>query len=509
MTVSAGSQVGVLTLWAIGVGSGMGGVFFGWQLIMISDIVGAIMSVLIAAAFFWIFAGAITELAARYKSTGGSYDYVRMALGQRAGSMMAVLSLVKLVLSNAETCLTISSYLGQAGLPNHLKVICWILTYGGFALLDCMGMKQSSTIQVVATFMCVALVLFYIISSLFAFDITHFSIDRSSAVGFVHWLRAVPYAIQFFDGFEDIPLLMSYSSDPTRDIPQAITSVYSTICAISFLVLFAALGVSTSSELLHSVAPLMDGIEKVYGSTSLIAYVIAYSITMGLFINFFAFTVFTSQQVRAIAETGEIPKILAYQHPKTGAPIYATIIFSLIGVVVTALSAAMLSEDKAQDTLCVASLIPTIISYLLCLESIVKIRYAEKLSVGDDKKEFELVSGHTNLGDDPLTLRFNGGILGARIGQSLCAIFLLGLFISATYSREYMYGIFLTIVIITTVLTYIVQRNSNYTGAQGRLLGEYIKVDTEGVDLSEFTADMKSVDSSEDLYGVQALQKER
>ncbi len=112
---------------------------------------------------------------------------------------------------------------------------------------------------------------------------------------------------------------------------------------LAFLVLVSGSGVSPSDVLLNSEAPLMDGLDIVYGTHSLthllthslthsLSYVgtnnafsdiLAYVIVIGLVINFFAFVIFTSQQVCAIAEAGQLPQQLAYRHPIHGAVIHS------------------------------------------------------------------------------------------------------------------------------------------------------------------------------------------
>ena len=55
-------KIGLFTVWAIGVGSALGGDFFGWQFTLIGGFRDALASVGFSALFFWIYAGAITEL---------------------------------------------------------------------------------------------------------------------------------------------------------------------------------------------------------------------------------------------------------------------------------------------------------------------------------------------------------------------------------------------------------------------------------------------------------------
>lgn len=56
-----------------------------------------------------------------------------------------------------------------------------------------------------------------------------------------------------------------YAIDPERTIPKSILLCFSTVTVLAFLVLVSGSGVSPSETLLNSEAPLMDGLDVVYG----------------------------------------------------------------------------------------------------------------------------------------------------------------------------------------------------------------------------------------------------
>jgi amino acid transporter len=61
----------------------LGGDFFGWQLVLYGGFFSAVGALLFSGAFYWLYAGVITELAARYRTSGGAFDFVKAALGKR------------------------------------------------------------------------------------------------------------------------------------------------------------------------------------------------------------------------------------------------------------------------------------------------------------------------------------------------------------------------------------------------------------------------------------------
>jgi amino acid transporter len=431
-------KIGLITIWAIGVGSALGGDFFGWQFILYGGFGSAFIAVAFTGIFYWIYAKAITELAARYQSSGGSFDFVKNAIGRRSAAIMAILELLKLILANSANALAISSYLVQAGLKPAWRFVCWIVTYASFCYLDCIGVKQSANAQVIATIFCVLLLIFYSASSLSVFNIRNIISAGYTRNGLNGFLQGLPFALQFFDGFEEVPLLLGYAYEPERTIPRAILACYVTVLLIAVMILISGSGSTRASELLDSEAPLMDGFDLVYGTGTVFSDIIAYFIVIGLIVNFFAFVLFSSQQVAAVAEAKQLPAFLAYRHPVHGAPINASITASLVGIILTAGFAYVFGDDPAQNTLVTAALLPAVLGYALLLQCIVKIRQVEAVVEADDKCS---PRDKERLGYDPGTLRFEQGTNGARIAQAMCLFFLIGLFVLAFAQADFMYGI--------------------------------------------------------------------
>eukprot|EP01034_Spumella_vulgaris_P030490 gene30490-37715_t len=300
--------------------------------------------------------------------------------------------------------------------------------------------------------MCVGILLFYSVSNFTLFNTDNINSREKGEFGVLSFFQGLPFALAFFDGFEEIPLLMGYAIDPDKTIPQAVRVCYLTITSIAILVFVSGCGATDEQTLLESDAPLMVGIEEVYGVGSIVSDLVAYMIVLGLVVNFYAFIVYTSQQVQTIAEAGNLPSFLAYRHPKHGAPIVASTVASCVGILMTTILSLVLTEDVAQNTLLAASLMPAILGYGLLLECIVRIRIVEAKYQGTSLKV-----SHRDadvLGTDPHGLRFVFGLWGARLGQAMCVVMFVGLMVLAQTSYDYMYGLLVTTVL--GVLSYLV-----------------------------------------------------
>jgi len=235
-----------LTLFALvsmGVGSALGGDFYGYQLVLGGGFGLGLITVLFMAVFFWFYAAVITELTFRYRSSGGSFEFVRCALGEQSSKLMAVLSLSKILLNNCVLAITISTYLVTiTSFPGTLQFIVWGCLYSLSAILDIAGLHQSASIQMCVIALCVAVLIIYGISTL-----TKFREENITSGGLIHggpdqFFKSLPFALQYFDGFEDLPLLSSYAHHPTRDIPRAILISYMIIFVQGLVVMIGGSG---------------------------------------------------------------------------------------------------------------------------------------------------------------------------------------------------------------------------------------------------------------------------
>jgi amino acid transporter len=232
---------------------------------------------------------------------------------------------------------------------------------------------------------------------------------------------------------------MSYAKDPEKSIPQAIIMCYTTVLFIALFVLVAAAGAINANILLVSEAPLMLGIELLYGDGSVISDIIAYLIVAGLIVNFFAFTVFSSQQMQAVAESNLLPRALAFRDVHYGAPVTASLCSMVIGLFTTVSFAVLLGDDAAQDTLLMAALLPTMICYMYVLECIVEVRRVEERQKVGGKGS--LRQDQTKLGYDPGTVRVPHALLRARLAQIMCSVLICGIVSLAFTSFDYLYGL--------------------------------------------------------------------
>lgn len=129
---------------------------------------------------------------------------------------------------------------------------------------------------------------------------------------------------------------------------------------------------------------------------------------------------------------------------------------SCIGLCITTLFVILFGEEEAQDILVTSSLLPAVLGYALLMECIVNIRRMEaNLSIKDTK---ESLGGR--LGDDPGPLRFQYGIIGARLVQVMCALLFGSLLYLASNSLYFLHGILILLLFGFLLLTMLLISSS-------------------------------------------------
>eukprot|EP01038_Epipyxis_sp_PR26KG_P004181 gene4181-5949_t len=448
------NSLNVLIVWAIGLSGAFSGQLFGWQLSLSHGFEMTLITMSLISLFFWIFSAALCDLSARYKSDGGAYDFVQTALGIREATIMAIMNVTKLILSNASTALLIVSLCMQNGMHPHYIAGLIFSLYLTATFLDCVCVTKYSTSLLIGILICSCILVFSCGGSIANFhNYTIESYEHKN--NFISFMQALPFAIKFYDGFQDIPLLTCYSNHNLKVIPKSISRAYITLLLLGFSILVIVSGsyqsVSTSDSE-YVMLPLLQSIRTVFGLNSKLSSFISQLFVLILCFNFLTLTIFTSQQIRAISESGQLPYILAYKHPNNGSPIIASITSSIAGLIITYIAWKTSGLNSSILIFLSATLLTSIISYILILQSNIKILKLEHAFVNTRQS---ISRDSIRMGYNPDHLRFNFGIYGARFCQLLCVFFLIGLFMKASLYETNELLIGLSLIICSTPLLYM------------------------------------------------------
>ncbi len=246
-------SAGVWGLWGIGVAAVVSGDFSGWNVGLGTTGWGPMLvaTILIAIMFFTMIFS-IGEMSAAMPHTGGAYSFSRAAMGPFGGFFTGFAETIEYVVTTAVIVWFSGVYADSAlsaltgvSLPNY---VWWIILYIVFIGLNSLGASIGFRFALIVAIISIGVILFFAIGA-----IVTGSVDFSRLLdlapeggaageffpfGAVGILFALPFAIWFFLGIEELPLAAEEANNPARDIPKASVAGVVTLTVLGLLVLF-------------------------------------------------------------------------------------------------------------------------------------------------------------------------------------------------------------------------------------------------------------------------------
>lgn len=319
-------SAGFWGLWGIGVAAVISGDFSGWNYGLESAGWGglAIASIVIIVMYFGMLFS-IGEMSAAMPHTGGAYSFSRAAMGPWGGFVTGLAETIEYVFTTGVIVLFSAQYLDS--ITNELigftvgdsQWIWWIVLYGIFVTLNSAGAEISFKFAIGVAIISIAiLVLFAVLA--FANGAVDFSRLFDIApepgnsdflpFGWLGVLYALPFAMWFFLGIEELPLAAEESHDPTTDIPRAGIIGLITLVATGALVFFLNPAVTGSAALGTSGEPLLDGFRS-FLSPELAALLSLFAL-IGLLASLQGIMFAYGRNMYSLSRAGYYPKFLSF-----------------------------------------------------------------------------------------------------------------------------------------------------------------------------------------------------
>jgi len=143
-------------------------------------------------------------------------------------------------------------------------------------------------------------------------------------------LFALPFAMWFFLGIEELPLAAEESHNPVRDIPRAGFIARGTLIVTGLLVLFLNTGVLGAEATGVSLEPLLDGFRAIVGDQ--LAAVLALFALVGLLASLQGIMFAYGRNMYSLSRAGYYPKFLSLTG-RTRTPWVALVVGAVIGFV--------------------------------------------------------------------------------------------------------------------------------------------------------------------------------
>ncbi|MEO8700898.1 MAG: APC family permease [Kofleriaceae bacterium] len=275
---------------------------------------------------------AIFELAGRFTTTGGPYRYAAEAYGPSVGFAVGWLAWLMRVTSMAAVLGVLCDYLGgivpalEDPVPRAVLVTAIITV---LAVINIAGVRLASIAGSLFTVGKLVPLVVLAVVGLWFIEPSRLAPVDDLAIGSV--ARAAMLCIFAFTGFETATILAGEMRDPRRDLPFALFAMTGIVLVVYGLLLVVSIG--TVPALGESPRPLVDAASAIAGKAGIAI------VTIGALVSvsgaLIALMTAVPRLLFAMAESGDLPRVLATVHPKRGTP--------QVAIIATALAALVLS----------------------------------------------------------------------------------------------------------------------------------------------------------------------
>ena len=148
--------------------------------------------------------------------------------------------------------------------------------------------------------------------------------------GFTGVLAALPFAIWFFLGIEELPLAAEETHTPQEDIPRGSLWGMFTLLVTAFLVLILNPGVLGSAAISASGEPILDGFRAIFPNSDIAALLSLFALT-GLVASFQGIMFAAGRNMYSLSRAGYYPKFLSLTGGRK-VPYVALLVSAVVGV---------------------------------------------------------------------------------------------------------------------------------------------------------------------------------
>jgi amino acid transporter len=349
MTTEQPGLIKALGRWdtlAVGFGAMIG---FGWVVLVggwLEDAgtLGAALAFVAGGVVMTLVGLTYAELVSAMPRAGGEHNYVLRALGSRpafVASWAIVLGYVSVVAFEAVALPQTLLYLAPDMLAGKLWSVAGYEVYATWALvgivgavlitwINYIGIRPASVAQTIAVAFLIGVGLVLLTGVFVGGEARHFEPWFTGGLaGFISVLVATPF---LFVGFDVIP-----QSAEEIDLPQRQVGKLLVVSVLMATVFYIVVVVSVSSALPHAELAAAElasaaGMAALWNSPAMGTILVLGGIA-GILTSWNGFLIGASRIIYAMAESGMLPRWLAYLHPRYRTPTHAILLVGVLSVI--------------------------------------------------------------------------------------------------------------------------------------------------------------------------------
>ncbi len=362
-------KLGPVHLWAIAVGMVISGQYFGWNYGFEAGGVGGLMlAALIITVYYTLFIFSYAEVSTAIPQAGGPSAHARRALGPGAGFVAGVAVLLEFGFAPPAIAVATGAYLHFL-IPALDPTTATIGTFGGFLLVNLLGIGEVALIELIATVAALIGLLVYIPAGALEADFASVWAEMEFHGGILAGtFAAVPFAIWLYLGIEGAAMAAEEVREPRRDISRGFIAGLVTLATCSFGTVWVTAGLG-GGQGRPADYPLPQALAGSYGIDHLLTGLIATIGLMGLFASLHGLLLGLSRQTYSLARDGYLPDFLT-RTSKRGTPTAALLIPGGLGL-------ACAGSAEFANALIILAVCGSIVMSILSMAALLVLRVRE------------------------------------------------------------------------------------------------------------------------------------
>lgn len=301
------------------------------------------------------------EIVSAMPKSGGTYFYVKRALGPAIGTVEGLLTWFSLSLKSTFALVgmaAFTSYFIDVDTRLVASILCII-----FVAINLVGSKEASRLQVVLVAALFAALLFYVMRGFPSVEVTRYK--PFAPQGWLATLTTAGFVFVSFGGLLKVASVAEEVRDPGRVIPLGMLLSLVTVSILYFLVVSVTTGVLDPEVLSRSLTPVTDGAGVFAGNSGIIvmsaAAILAFISTAN------AGIMAASRYPMALSRDGLLPEHMARLGMRFRTPHYSILFTALI--MLSFLFLRLESFVKAASAVLILTYMMSCISLVILRES--------------------------------------------------------------------------------------------------------------------------------------------
>jgi len=293
------------------------------------------------------------EVGSRFGATGGPYLYTRVAFGPLIGFQVGWLMWIARLTGFASLINLFVAYLALfvpgagIGAPRLMIIAVIVAT---LSIINIVGVRATATVTNALTAGKLIPLFMLAVTGLLFVDPQRYAFAAAPAYG--SFSKATLLLVFAYMGFEGAVIPSGEMRDPQRHLPFALIVGMSLVAVLYIGVQAVCIG--TVPELARSERPLSDAALPIVGPAGAVLMAAAALVSIGGILNAIVFA--TSRIVFAMADNGELPRVLSRTHARFRTPAAA--------IVVTAAAAGLVAEFSTFISALTISTIVRLVAYM-------------------------------------------------------------------------------------------------------------------------------------------------